>query len=234
MAIDVDELKRLHAEGWSDPDMAVRFDVTAMTVKRYREALRLKRNAQRRIWSDAEVDKIRTLAAQGLTAAAIAREMGERVRPIRALAAYRGIRLGQARTEASAELSRRIEALVREGLGPAAIGREIGLSAKQVAGRIQYMRRKGRLPPAGMSPQVLIADATRRSPQRVAAVPPKPVVEAEPDPLDHLRARFGVEVVQAVARIGRKGSYRRLSEVAATHALPIRSVEGIWHRVRAS
>ena len=67
------------------------------------------------------------------------------------------------------------------------------------------------------------------------AVPTAPSrMDRREDRLGSLAARFGVEVVQAVAGIGRKGSYRRLSAVAEAHSLPVKSIEGIWHQVRAS
>ncbi|WP_300534637.1 hypothetical protein [uncultured Mameliella sp.] len=244
MPIDVDELKLLHADGWSDADMAVRFDVTAPTVKRWRETLRLKRNAQRRIWTEDEVARIRTMAAQGLTGAAIAAAMGENRHAVTSVARARGIKLGAARAAAREALNNRVAGMIEAGLSPSAIARELDVSAKAIRSRVQRLRATGRLPPVDVKCASVKAPLSTDPAKRAAAPAPRPIMRAVPtapsrmdrreDRLGSLAARFGVEVVQAVAGIGRKGSYRRLSAVAEAHSLPVKSIEGIWHQVRAS
>ncbi|WP_305972632.1 MULTISPECIES: sigma factor-like helix-turn-helix DNA-binding protein [unclassified Mameliella] len=228
--VNRDRLRLLHARGRSDREIAEALGVAVNTVWRNRRAMKLAANTPTDRLGTSDIDLIRQRAGEGCTSAAVAREIGATESAVVSAASRAGIKFGAKRRE---EIRRRAEAIVaktRAGCTQSEIAQALGISVATVRNWQVRLRKRGALPPLDATPRVAaVPDAPR-----VAAVPPKPVVQAEPDPLDHLRARFGVEVVQAVARIGRKGSYRRLSEVAATHALPIRSVEGIWHRVRAS
>ncbi|MBW4986059.1 hypothetical protein KZZ07_26385 [Mameliella sp. CS4] len=243
MPIDVDELKLLHADGWSDADMAVRFDVTAPTVKRWRETLRLKRNAQRRIWTEDEVARIRTLAAQGKSYVAIGAAIGASADVIGGICRKHGIRPQPKYLKVSAQIYNRIEAMVREGLGPTAIASEVGLSPKAVSNRITYMRRCGRLPPAEVPHG---ARASVPQPVRDAGIEQAVRMRAVSEPgrgggrhsrdglIARLAHRHGEALVQEVSRIPpRKGAYRKLCAVADCHGISIKAVETVWHQVRA-
>ncbi|WP_421907100.1 sigma factor-like helix-turn-helix DNA-binding protein [Mameliella sp.] len=232
--VNRDRLRLLHARGRSDREIAEALGVAVNTVWRNRRAMKLAANTPTDRLCTSDVDLIRQRAGEGCTSAAVAREIGATESAVVSAASRAGIKFGAERRE---EIRRRAEAIVaktRAGCTQSEIAQALGISVATVRNWQVRLRKRGALPPLGRVPDATPRVAAVPDAPRVAAVPPKPVVQAEPDPLDHLRARFGVEVIQAVARIGRKGSYRRLSEVAATHALPIRSVEGIWHRVRAS
>ena len=60
-----------------------------------------------------------------------------------------------------------------------------------------------------------------------------PAIDRRDGVIARLVGRHGADLVQAVAGVGRKGVYRKLASVADTHTVPIRTVEAIWHQVRA-
>lgn len=60
-----------------------------------------------------------------------------------------------------------------------------------------------------------------------------PAIDRRDGVIARLVGRHGADLVQAVAGVGRKGVYRKLASVADTHTVPIRTVESIWHQVRA-
>lgn len=60
-----------------------------------------------------------------------------------------------------------------------------------------------------------------------------PAIDRRDGVIARLVGRHGADLVQAVAGVGRKGVYRKLASVADRHTVPIRTVETIWHQVRA-
>ncbi|GGF43860.1 hypothetical protein SAMN05216376_105206 [Mameliella alba] len=236
--VNRDRLCVLHARGLSDREIADTLGVAVNTVWRHRRAMKLDANTPSNRLSPEDVDLIRKRAGEGFTAASVAGELGVTKPAVASAARREGITFGAGRREEIRCRAEAIAAKTRSGCTQSEIAEAMGIAVTTVRKWQVRLRKRGVLPALDATPVAAVPDVPRVAAvpdvPRVAAVPPKPVAKAEPDPLDRLRDRFGAEVVQALAGIGRKGSYRRLSEVAATHSLPVKSVEGIWHRVRAA
>ncbi|MDD9731591.1 helix-turn-helix domain-containing protein [Mameliella sp. AT18] len=227
--VNRDRLRVLHARGLSDREIADTLGVAVNTVWRHRRAMKLDANTPSNRLSPEDVDLIRKRAGEGFTAASVAGELGVTKPAVASAARREGITFGAGRREEIRCRAEAIAAKTRSGCTQSEIAEALGIPVTTVRKWQVRLRKRGALPALDAAPVAAVPDVPR-----VAAVPSKPVAKAGPDPLDRLRDRFGAEVVQALAGIGRKGSYRRLSEVAAAHSLPVKSVEGIWHRVRAA
>lgn len=259
LCMDRAVFRRLYKEGLNDRQIAERCGVSAQTVGTHRRKLRLPAHNGMFQWDEKKLAHLRMRADAGWRASEIATEMGVSPGAVRNVAARHRISIRAVHDGAPSPMDVMVAEMVHAGWMQKKIALELGVSAQSVSKRVGKMRKLGLLRSRARSmdsapedtpedaqglgasgevrlPRVRMAGPRAQRPA-VRGVPGGPVVEHGIDRREgviaRLSGRHDPELVQALAAVSRKGGYRKLARVAETHRVPIRTVEAIWHQVRA-
>lgn len=263
LVMDRAVFRRLYDEGLNDRQIAERCGVSSVTVGSHRRSLGLPVNHAVFCWTEKRVAHLRMRAGAGWPVSEIAEEMGTSQGSVRHAAASRRISIRPARASAPSPVDDMVVEMMQAGWTQKDIASELDVAPGSVSRRVRKLRKQGRLPdsarstarapsvPEGAPEVASMAPASAavgrlprvrmsapRAARPVALVAQRGAVGmSKVDRCDGVIARLvgrhGADLVQAVSAVGRKGVYRKLASVANAHAVPIRTVETIWHQVRA-
>jgi DNA-binding NarL/FixJ family response regulator len=241
--LDRQRFRDLYDAGQGDIEIAEALGVARNTVQSHRENLGLPTNGRNPTfaWTRARVAVLRSMAAEGATAREIAEALGATAHSVYHAARHHGVSLPRAerRPAFSPSEDQAIIDGVLAGQRKKDIAADLCRTPTSVSCRIRRLRAAGRLP-AVRTKIAIAAPVLPPVPEasRCLTAVPDPVraCGAEPaeDRLARLSARFGPQLVARVVAIGRgRGSYRKLADLAEASAVPIRTVEMVWHQVAA-
>lgn len=241
--MDRKKMRALYDDGKTDLEIGKILGVSHAAVRKHRMNLGLPSNATAETsWTEARVNALRRRAAKGEGSGKIAEAMGVSRTALRSAAKRYGIALSWTNPRAySAEEDARIVAGVAEGLTHASIGAPLGRTAKSIAGRVRLLRAEGAIPAADgtvAEPVVPVPRVVQPPAARPAAIcAPRMAgpswADMRQERLDRLRARHGSRLVDRLVGLGAKATYARQRALAEEFRVPLRTVEGIWHQVRA-